>query len=49
MEIKTLIKEIKESRRGCLQGKTREEIGSYYRGLADAYEHILRFLGEDVD
>ena len=46
MNEKDLIKEINDSRIKCLQGKTREDISDYFRGLVDGYTHILRFLGE---
>ena len=48
MEIKEIIVELKESRTKCLQSKERDDLNGYFRGLVDAYTHMLRFLGEDI-
>ncbi len=49
MELKELIAELNESRNKCKQKKNREDLDPYFRGLVDAYTHILRFVGEDPE
>ena len=49
MELKEIIAELKESRTKCLQSKERDDLNGYFRGLVDAYTHMLRFVGEDPE